>query len=181
EVLQVLDDGSLRTPMGLVVAGDFAPGAGAGDLEPDSITLAPGVVERVAHGTISAADIIDTAAGKFGHAEGVQLVATDADHRLELVSVVMYNDRAVAAYTAGGNITVNVSGGAALTGLVSAANSLGNASDTVHAFVPLSTAAISLPAGLSLVSSAAFTNPGTAAGVVKWACRYRIHTLALLG
>jgi hypothetical protein len=177
-VLQVLDNGGLSVPGKLRVAGALDAEASAGEISPESIALASGVVERVATGTISPADIIGTSAGQFGHAEGVPMVATDADHRIELVSVVAVFDRITAAYTAGGNISVNASGGAALTGLVSAANSLGAASDAMYVFYPLTTAAVAMPAGLSLVSSAAFTNPGTAAGVVRWKCRYRLITAA---
>jgi hypothetical protein len=132
---------------------------------------------------ISAVDIIGTGAGQFGHAEGFPLVAPQgADKAVTLVEAVMVNDRDTAAYTDGGNITVNLSGGgAAQTGLVSAANSLGAATDTIHRFVPLSTAAIAMVAnaGLHLVAAAAFTNPGTAAGVVRVRTVYRVYTLGL--
>ena len=86
---------------------------------------------------------------------------------------------ATAAYTGGGNVTVNINGGAALTGVVSAANSLGAASSNIIQFVPLATAGIALTAnkGLNLVAASAFTQPGTAAGTVKVFFAYRIHTL----
>jgi hypothetical protein len=154
-----------------------------GDLQGAGLQLASGVVERVADVTISAADIVATTAGKFGHAAGYPLVADPgADFLLELVSALMVNDRATAAYTAGGNITVNRNGGSAITGLVSAANSLGAATDTISLFVPLAAAAEVAVAnkGLNLVTSAAFTNPGTAAGVVRVRVRYRVHTLGLV-
>lgn len=178
EVLHVLDNGGLSVPGKIRIVGALDAEASAGDISPDSVTLATGVVERVATGTISSANITGTSAGQFGHAEGVQMVSTDADHRIELVSVVAVFDRITAAYTGGGNITVNASGGSALTGLVSAGNSLGAASDAVYVFYPLTTAAVAMPAGLSLVAASAFTQPGTAAGVVRWKCRYRLVTLA---
>lgn len=141
-----------------------------------------GTVQRRVSGTISAADIIATTAGKFGHANGVELAAAPgADVGLELVMLIAAFDRATAAYTAGGNITVNATAGAALTGLVSAANSLGAAGDKVAIFRPLAAAAevVAPNTGISLVSSAAFTNPGTAAGVIRWQAIYRLHTLGL--
>jgi hypothetical protein len=132
---------------------------------------------------ITAADIVATGAGKFGHANGYPLVASPgATKVLELLSAVMIYDYATAAYTAGGNITVNISGGgAALTGLISAANSVGAAADKIVGFVPLSTTGIALTkdTGVNLVSSAAFTNPGTAAGVIRVKVAYRVHTHAL--
>lgn len=132
-----------------------------------------------ATGTISAADIVRATAGGLGHAQGYTLLAAQGLHVVvELISVILNYDFAVAAYTAGGNLTINwTGGGAALTGLVSAANSLGAAADKSVMFLPLAAAATALVenAGLSLVSSVAFTQPGTAAGVVRYVVNYRIH------
>lgn len=128
-------------------------------------------------GTITAAQIISVAAGNFGHANGVILVPASGAHVVnELVSVMMYYDFSVAAYTAGGNITVNLgAAGSPLTGLVSAANSVGAAADKVTQFNVLTTAGIVLTenTSLNLVTSAAFTNPGTAAGVIRWVANFR--------
>lgn len=133
-----------------------------------------------ATGTISAANIVATTTGTFGHANGVVLVAPQGAHVvLELISVIFHYDFIVAAYTGGGNITVNnAAGGAAITGLVSAANSVGNAADKSCMLVPLTAAYTPLVenGGLNLVSSAAFTQPGTAAGVIRWVCNYRLHS-----
>ena len=132
--------------------------------------------------TIPAADIVATSAGKFGHASGVPLVADPgATKVVELISAVLIYDYATAAYTNGGNITVNINGGAALTGLVSAANSVGASADKIVQLVPLAVAGKALTAnkGLNLVSSAAFTNPGTAAGVIRVKVAYRVHTHGL--
>lgn len=124
------------------------------------------------NGTITAANIIATTAGAFGHANGVIMVpAPGVGFGIAVISCVMVTTFSVAAYTLGGNITVNNgAGGAAITGLVSAANSLGNAATKVNLFVPLSTAGFFIVDNgpINLVSSAAFTNPGTAVGVVKW-------------
>lgn len=131
---------------------------------------------------ISAADITATDAGKLGHAAGVPLVAAPGANKVvDLISAVMIYDFDTAAYTAGGNITVNSNGGAALTGAVTAANSLGASTDKIVRFVPLSTSGVALTAnkGLNLVSSAAFTQPGTAAGVVRVKVLYRVITTGL--
>lgn len=131
---------------------------------------------------ISAADIVATGAGKLGHAAGYPLVANPgADYMVDLISAILIYDYATAAYTDGGNITVNENGGAALTGLVSAANSLGAAADKVVSFAPLATAGVARTAnkGLNLVAASAFTQPGTAAGVVRVHVEYRIHKLGL--
>lgn len=154
-------------------------------LQDNSVTsakIAASIIQQ-ATGTISAANIVSTSAGAFGHASGVVLVAPQGAHNVvELISVLMGYDFGVAAYTGGGNITVNnAAGGSALTGLVSAANSVGAASDKTLIFVPLSTAAIIgvENGGLNLVTSGAFTQPGTATGVINWVCNYRVVPTSL--
>jgi len=132
---------------------------------------------------ISAADIVSTAAGKLGHAEGQILVAAPgAGYLLQLISAVLIFDYATATYGAGGNVTVNWSGaGGAITGLISAANSFGAGADKLAHFIPLSTAAL-VPianAGLNMVAASAFTNPGTAAGVGRVKIAYLVHTTGL--
>src|SRR6266545_6415295 len=136
----------------------------------------PGVIQ-VATGQISPANIIVTGVGQLGHANGVVLVpAAPAKAINELISCVIANDFGTAAYTAGGNVTVNISGGgAALTGLVTTTAFIQSAADIVVELVPLAaTRNIYTTAnGLALVSSIAPTNPGTAAGVFNWVCSYR--------
>lgn len=145
-------------------------------------TSFPETTIKYAEVTISSADIVATGAGKLGHAAGVVLVADpDATKVVELISAVMITDYSTAAYTGGGNLTININGGSALTGVVSAANSLGATSDRINQFVPLATAGIALTAGkgLNLVAASAFTQPGTAAGVVRVKVTYRVHTHGL--
>lgn len=131
---------------------------------------------------ISATDIVGTTAGQLGHANGFPLVpAPGAGFVVELISAFLFYRFATAAYTAGGNLTVNFSGGgAAVTGLISAANSLAAGADKYVQFNPLAAAAANVAAnvGLNLVSSIAFTQPGTAAGTVKVITRYRVHQVA---
>jgi hypothetical protein len=130
--------------------------------------------------TISAADIVATGAGKFGHAAGVPLVADPgAGYAVELVSAVVSTTYATAAYTAGGNITVNINGGAALTGVAAAAATLGAGASNIQQLVPLAATcnALTVNKGLNLVAASAFTQPGTAAGTVKVFVAYRVHTL----
>lgn len=138
---------------------------------------------QVADITISAADIVSTSANKLGHAQGYPLVANPgADVGLEFVDAVLVCDFATHAYGNGGNLTINVNGGgAALTGLVSALNSLGAAADKVAIFRPLAAAAEVVVAnkGINLVSSAAFTVDTGSAGVARIRVYYRLHTLGL--
>lgn len=128
-------------------------------------------------GTISSANITGTSAGQLGHANGVILIPAPGAHVVtELVSVFVACKFVVAAYTGGGNMTVNNgAGGAALTGLISAANSLNNAASKSFFFVPLTTVGIpNVENGpINLVTSAAPTQPGTAAGTITWVANFR--------
>ena len=146
------------------------------------VSLAETLV-KYAEIAIPSADIVSAVAGKLSHAQGQVLVAAPgAGKALELLSAVLIYDFAGAGYGGGGNLTISWgAGGAALTGLISAANSLGSAADKVIAFVPLSTAGISLVsnAALHLVSSAVPWTLGAATGVARVKVAYRVHTTGL--
>jgi hypothetical protein len=179
-LISALDNGGIRVAGKLEVAGALEAESASSTIVAASIALATGVTEYVAAGTISAAAVVSTAAGDFGHASGVPLITVATGYCLEFVSLVAIFDRITAAYANGGNITVNVTGGAAITGLVSAANSLGAAADAQYVFYPLTTAAVAAAAatGVSLVSSAAFTVASSSAGVIRWKLRYRLVLIA---
>lgn len=138
---------------------------------------------KYATATISSANITGTSAGQLGHANGYELIAAPgAGKAVEVISAVVILDYATAAYGGGGNVTVNYGGGgSALTGAVSAANSLGASGDKIA--LVLATAPtnnqLSANTGVNLVAASAFTQPGTAAGVVRVKVAYRIHTTGL--
>ncbi len=134
--------------------------------------------------TLTATEIVGTAAGDLGHASGAVLVAgVSSAYAMEFVSAVAIYDFATAAYTGGGNdTTINIgSGGAVLTGVVTSANLLGAAGDKIVVFYPLSTAALplSVGTGLSMNSVTAWTQPVTAAGVLRVQITYKLHTTGL--
>ena len=120
---------------------------------------------------ISSANIVATTAGAFGHANGVILVPAAPTGYINVFdSACLSYTYATAAYGAGGNVTINIGGGgAALSGLVSAANSVGASASKIIQFVPLATAGIahSTAESINLVAASAFTQPGTAAGTIK--------------
>lgn len=128
-------------------------------------------LQQYAETDISAANITGTAAGQLGHANGVLLIPiAPVGYVNVLEKVVMSYTFNTAAYTGGGNTTVNIGGGgAALTGLVSAANGIGKASSNIQEFNPLAAAANTLTSAqtINLVAASAFTQPGTAAGIIK--------------
>jgi hypothetical protein len=173
------DDGGIVFHRAVVFEEAVDLDGGIADELPDSIEP-----EQVALVSLTKANIIDTAAGGFGHAAGFVLVADSAvgaKQICELVSAVLVYDFGVAGYANGGNVTVNETGGAAQTGLVSAGNSFGAGADKSITFVPLAAAAAvrTLAKGLSLVSSAAFTDAGTSAGVARVLVRYRLVNTGL--
>ena len=138
---------------------------------------------KIAQGIISVANIIGTSAGQLGHADGFELIPSyGSDKVVELVSVVLIMDFDTAAYTGGGNTTINIgSGGSAVTGLVSNANFIQAAADKIIQFVPLAATFLTLTAdrGYNLVTASAPTQPGTAAGVIHYKAVYRIHSTNL--
>lgn len=139
--------------------------------------IQPGLIQQ-ASGQISSANITGTAAGQLGNANGVVLVpAAPAKAINELISAVIAMDFNTAAYTGGGNTTINISGGgAALTGLVATGTFIQAAADVIIELVPLAATNNNYGTGangLALVTSVAPTNPGTAAGVINWVVTYR--------
>ncbi len=162
------------------ITGDVTISAGVSAIGANKVLssmIAKSVIQT-ATGSISAANIIGTSAGQLGHAQGVVLVpAAAAGSANILLSSVFAMDFATAAYTAGGNTTVNISGGgSALTGLVNTTTFIQAASDVIINLVPLAATNLSYGAGangLALVTTVAPTNPGTAAGVINWQVTYQ--------
>lgn len=147
------------------------------------IALGGGVYEYTRSLVITAAQMVATTANGFGHANGLELVpAQGAGFFLELISTVVAFTFGVAAYTGGGNVTVNMGGGgAALTGLISAANSFGAAASKYFIFQPLAAAVgtgITVNTGINIVAAAAFTQPGTATGTARVNTTFRVHPIA---
>lgn len=133
--------------------------------------------------TLTATEIVGTAAGDIGHASGATLVTNASSaYTLEFVSAVAIYDFDTAAYTGGANDLVIAigSGGAAISGVCSTANLLGAAGDKIVYFTPLSTAAVPMSVGTGIsLRGTAFTNPGTAAGVLRVYTTYRVITTGL--
>jgi hypothetical protein len=136
-----------------------------------STALVDPQVVQLATVSLTAADIIATTAGKLSHAQGLIVVPAAPTGYVNVLhrAIVSYTF-GVAAYTGGGNTTFSIgAGGAALTGLIATTTLWQNASSIVQEFVPLSTVAfpITKETSINLVTAAAITNPGTAAGTAK--------------
>lgn len=126
---------------------------------------------QLAVNNLVAADFIATGAGQLSHANGLTMVPAPATGYVNVWhrTIVSYTF-ATAAFTGGGNTTVNIGGGgAALSGLIATTTLWQNAASIIQEFVPLSTVAfpITKETAISLKTASAITNPGTAAGTAK--------------
>jgi hypothetical protein len=155
---------------------DIASVAVSGDATLSSSgTLALASPQRLLSTSVALTDalIVGNAAGDIGHADGVELVAAVASKIIEPTAVVISYTHATAAYTDGGNVTAGYKDGGAATGLIAAANLFGAAASSVSVLRPLSGAAL-VNKAFVLRSSAAFSNPGTAAGTASVTTYYRL-------
>jgi hypothetical protein len=126
--------------------------------------------------SLAAADLIATAAGKLSHANGLIVVpAAPTGYVNVLHRLIVSYTFGTAAFTGGGNTTVNIGGGgAALTGLIATTSLWQSGSSVIYEFKPLSTVATPMTTAqsINLVTASAITNPGTAAGSAKVYCWY---------
>lgn len=127
--------------------------------------------------TQTAAQMILTTAGSLSHANGLIVVPaapTGFVNTLERLTVsYTFN---TAAFTGGGNTTVNIGGGgAALTGLIATTSLWQSGSNVVYEFRPLTTVPTPMTTAqsINLVTASAITQPGTAAGSAKIYCWFK--------
>ena len=105
------------------------------------------------------------------------LVAAPATgYYLDFIGATLTIKYATAAYTGGGNLSIGWVGGAAISGIVTAANSFGNANSKIWQLRPTTTAGVELvkETALGLQTAGQFTDPGTAAGTAECTIAYRI-------
>ena len=136
---------------------------------------------QTAEVTLTATEIVGTAAGDIGHASGATLLAAQgAGTVVEFISAVLIYDFDTAAYTGGGNDLVIKQGSTTLTAAIAAADLLGASGDKIAQVTQLSASdqALTANTGLSLVGTA-YTQPGTAAGVLRVKLAYRVHSTGL--
>ena len=128
--------------------------------------------------TLTATEIVGTSAGDLGHASGATLVAAPGvGFALQFIQAVLIYDYATAAYTGGGNDTFIQNGASAiaLSTVIASADMLGAAGDKIVQVMPLSASDQALTANtpLTIKSTTAWTQPGTAAGVLRCNVLYR--------
>lgn len=133
--------------------------------------------------TLTATEIVGTTAGDLGHANGATLIADPASSlTIQFIGAILVYDFATAAYTGGGNDLVICygSGGTTLSGATTSANLLGAAGDKIVSVYPLTTAGVPMVVGTGIsIKSTAWTQPGTAAGVLRCTVYYRLLTTGL--
>jgi len=142
----------------------------------------------VATVSITATEIVGTAAGDIGHANGIQLVANPGASKMILFHGAMINyARVTASYTAGGNVSVqylwNATTPLQASGVATSAQTFADAdTGNINLFVPTflnisDNNSAPYNASLVLKSDAGFTQPGTAAGTATLYVWYSIVTM----
>ena len=149
----------------------------------DPATISP--IKSIAV-TLTATEIVANAAGALAHADGSILVAAPGTgYTLEFISAVLIYDHATADYTGGGDdvvINVGVTGTQlAQSSVINKADLLTAAGDKIVFISSLDAADLALVdnSAISLFAGTAFTQPGTAAGVLRCHVSYRVHTTGL--
>lgn len=150
--------------------------AGAGSIGSDEIADSVLKVKKV---TLTADEIVGTAAGDVGHANGAILVAAPgAGKVLEFVSAVLSYNFDTAAYTGGGDDNVIRQGTTAVSAAIAGADLLEDTEDDIAFVSALSAADVKLTANSTLnLAGTALTQPGEAAGTLDVFITYRVHTL----
>lgn len=131
--------------------------------------------------TLSATEIVGTDAGDIGHSAGAILVAAPgAGFALDFIDAVLIYDYDTAAYTGGGNDAVIRVGTVSASSAIAAADLLGASADKIVKVSSLSAGdyAVTENATINLAGTA-YTQPGTAAGVLRVQVRYRVITTGL--
>ena len=164
---------------------DAATGAVTADIQATagsigSTELAASLIQT-AEVELSATEIVGTDAGDLGHSAGAVLVAAPgAGYTLEFISAVLIYDYDTAAYTGGGADLAVRQGTTAVSSAIASADLLGAAADKIVLASALSAADIALTENSTLnLASTAWTQPGTAAGVLRVKVAYRVIATGL--
>lgn len=146
------------------------------------ISLTATVREYTTIVTLTATEIVGTAAGDVGHADGAILVAAPSSaYALEFVSAVLIYDYSTAAYTggAGDDMVIRI-GSTTVSPAIATTDLITATGDQVVHLRALSAADYDLPVGSTInLNATEITQPGTAAGVIRVHITYRVHTTGL--
>ncbi len=150
----------------------------------DGISPTANVVEKTVLTTLTAAEIVGTAAGDVGHVDGAILVAAlGSDYTLEFVSALFIYDYDTAAYTGGADDIVVQLGASStqltVSGAITGANLLEASGDKLLRLGSIDTELANTVGTAISIAGTALTQPGTAAGVLRVYTTYRIYTTGL--
>lgn len=174
-VISELLAGSGVTADGVLLKdGALTLSSGALTLADGGVVVSPNVIEYTKEIAITGANIIAI----FG--TPVQIVAGISGRSLEFRSAVLVYDYETAAYTGGGDVTLEYgSGGSTLSTTIISTNSFAASGDKVYTLVRLNAAgglSLAVNTGIYITNaSGAFVDPGTAAGVGRIHITYRVH------
>ena len=130
--------------------------------------------------TLTAAEIVGTSAGDIGHSAGAVLVAAAPGVTHEFISAVLIYDYSTAAYTGGNNDLTIRQGTTAVSAAIADADLVGDSADDIAYVNALAAADIKLTANSTInLAGTAYTQPGTAAGVLRVYVTYRSITTGL--
>jgi hypothetical protein len=131
--------------------------------------------------TIDSANIVGNSAGAIGHSAGAILVAAPgAGYALDFISAVLVTDFGVAAYTGGNNDATIRVGTVDHTAALTDTMFLMGTVDHIEVVDPLNAAEYALTPNATInLSGTAFTEPGTATGVLRVHVTYRRITTGL--
>jgi hypothetical protein len=170
--------GNGTTLVSVAVSGDVTiANDGAVTIANDAVTSA-----KTDEGLVKTAEIALTEANIIAmNGAPVEVVAGQAGKVTEFLGAALIYDFDTAAYTGGGNVSIIEEDGSDVSTVASAANSLGSATDELNILKPVE-ATYQPVAGKGLMitnATAAFADPGTAAGVARLKISYRVHTTDL--
>lgn len=132
------------------------------------------VIEFTKLVTLSATEIVGTSAGDIGHASGAVIVAAPgAGYTLEFVSATLIMDYDTAAYTGGNNDAVFRLGTTAVSSALTDASCFKASADAILRVGAIATEKVYTANSTINLAGTAFTQPGTAAGVVRVYVTYR--------
>ena len=131
--------------------------------------------------TLDSAEIVGTAAGAIGHSAGAVLVAAPgAGYALDFISAVLVTDFGVAAYTGGANDATIRIGTVDHTVALTDTNYVMGTVDHIEVVDPLNADEYALTPNATInLSGTAFTEPGTATGVLRVHVTYKRITTGL--
>lgn len=108
------------------------------------------------------------------------VTAPGAGIAIEFISATIAYTHDTADYTGGGDITINYSGGSAVSGVITKTNSFGASANKIFRVGKTAETELELSSNTALVitnATGAFTDPGTAAGTANLYVTYRMVAL----